>query len=94
MDGSKAKQLKTLPLFCAALGGGPHHFFTAASKHLLGQKLLQLRILLLQRLQPLGLGDIHAAEFGLPILDRRLGDTVLASQIGRRRPGLMLSTPQ
>jgi hypothetical protein len=40
-----------------ALGGGPYHFLKEARggrHHLLGQELIQLRILFLQRLKPLG----------------------------------------
>jgi hypothetical protein len=45
---------------------------------------------LFQRPQPLGLGDVHPAVFGLPVVKRRLGDPVLASQVGRLGPSLVL----
>ena len=37
------------------------------------QELLQLRVLFLKRLQPLGLGHVHPAILGLPIVQRGLG---------------------
>src|SRR3984885_10598399 len=79
-----------------ALDGGPYHFFdrssrsAAASNHLLGQKLLQFGVLVLELLQPFGLGDIHAAILGLPVVKRRFRDAVLARQIRGLRPGLVL----
>src|ERR1700678_2260940 len=36
------------------------------------------------------LGDIHAAVLGLPVVKRRFRDAVLARQIRRLRPGLVL----
>jgi hypothetical protein len=56
-----------------ALEGGPTIFLQKLAKrggikHLLGQKLLQLRVLVLELLQPFGLGHIHAAVLGLPVV--------------------------
>jgi hypothetical protein len=53
-------------------GGGRHHFFCqqlpqpGIVEHRVGIEPLQLRVLRLERLQPLRLGDIHPAELGLP----------------------------
>src|SRR5690606_36793306 len=58
--------------------------------HRLRQKLLQLRVLLLQRLQPLGLRHLHAAILLAPCVERRIGDAVLAAQLRRRQSRLML----
>ena len=41
-------------------------------------------------LQPLGVRYIHAAVLGLPLVERRAADPVLAAHIRRLRPGLML----
>jgi hypothetical protein len=60
-------------------------------QHLLGQQLLQLGVLVLELPQPLGLRDVHPAEFSLPIVQRRFRDAVLARQISRLRTGLMLA---
>ncbi len=40
-------------------------------QHLLSQQLLQLGVFLFKRLQPLGLGNFHAAVFGLPVIKCR-----------------------
>jgi transposase len=48
----------------------------------LRQKLLQLRVLALQRPQPLGLRHLQAAVLALPVVECRLADPVLAAQIG------------
>jgi len=81
-----------------ALGGGPYLFCEKLAQrggvqHLLGQELLELRVLVLELLQPLGLGDVHAAVLGLPVVKRRFGDAVLARQIGGLRPGLVWEKP-
>jgi hypothetical protein len=80
----------------ARLAAGPTIFLKELAKggrieHLLGEKLLQLRVLLFQGPQPLRLGNVHAGEFGLPIVDRCLGYPMLASQVGRLHPSLMQS---
>jgi hypothetical protein len=56
-----------------------------------GQELLQLAVLVLEGSQPLGLRHLQAAVFGLPVVQRRFRDPVLARQIGRLRPSLMLA---
>src|SRR5437764_1501771 len=59
-------------------------------QHGIGQQPLQSRVLVLQRPQPLGLGDVHPAESGLPFVDAGVADAVLAAQIGDRNAGLVL----
>ncbi len=46
--------------------------------------------LVLQRLQPLGLRDLHPAELRFPFVDAGVADAVLAAQIGDRNAGLVL----
>ena len=58
-------------------GGGRDHFLAVTSRrhrvvqHRLGQQFLQPCILVLERLQPSRIRDIHAAIFGLPLVKRR-----------------------
>src|SRR5690606_23864998 len=59
-------------------------------EHGVGQQTLQPRVLVLQRLQPARLRDIHPAEAGLPVVDRGVADPVLAAQVGDRNSRLML----
>src|SRR5947199_6108449 len=59
-------------------------------QHGIGQQSLQSRVLVFQRPQPFSLGDVHAAESGLPFVDARVADAVLAAQIGDRNAGLVL----
>src|SRR3954469_15964160 len=40
--------------------------------------------------QPFSLGDVHAAESGLPFVDAGVAAAVLAAQIGDRNAGLVL----
>src|ERR1700722_19149003 len=61
-----------------------------AIQHPLCQNLLQFGVLVLELLQPFGLGDIHAAVLGLPVVKRRFRHAVLARQIRRLRSGLVL----
>ena len=42
-----------------------------------------LAILILQRFQPFGVGDVHPAELALPIVERRLRHPVLPGRRGR-----------
>lgn len=58
-------------------------------QHLLGQKLLQPGVLVLKRLQPLRLRHIHAAELGLPVVERRVRNPVPAAQVGDLRARLL-----
>ena len=73
-------------------GGGRHHFFAsrsfspALSSIASASKPLQLRVLVLERLQPLGLRHIHAAVLRLPGVERRRADPVLAADVRRRCP--------
>src|SRR4029077_11999699 len=59
-------------------------------QHRVSQQPLQPRVLVLQRLQPLGLRDLQAAKLGLPFVDASITDAMLAAQIGDRNAGLML----
>jgi hypothetical protein len=52
--------------------------------------LLQLPVLVLQRLQPHGLRHVHAVVLGLPVVQRGFRDPVFARQIGSLRSGLVL----
>ena len=76
--------------------GGRHHFFEvrsfsmALSSIASASKLLQLGVLVLQRLQPPGVRHVHAAELGLPLVECRAADPVLAAHVRRLRPGLLL----
>jgi hypothetical protein len=49
-----------------------------------GQQPLELGVLLLERLQPLGVRDLHAAELGLPRVERGAADPMPAAHLGRR----------
>lgn len=71
--------------------GADHTFFPTSGivDHGVGQKPLQPRVLVLQRLQSPSLGHIHPAEAGLPVVDPGVADPVLAAQIGDRYPGLV-----
>src|ERR1700716_4479674 len=59
-------------------------------QHGVGQQPLQPGVLVLQRLQPLGLRDIHPAELRFPFVDTGVADAMLAAQIGDRNAGLVL----
>jgi hypothetical protein len=74
---------------------GRHHFFPGRSlrhiiQHGVSQQPLQLRVLVLQRPQPLGLRNVHPFEFGLPFVDAGVADAMLAAAIGDRDPSLVL----
>ena len=77
-------------------GGGRHHFFEATSFSIAlssiasAKQLLQLGVLVFQRLQPPGVRHFKAAVLGLPFVERRAADPVLAAHVGRLRPGLVL----
>jgi hypothetical protein len=59
-------------------GGGRHHFFCShilqhgVVEHSFRQQLLQLRVLVLKRLQPLSVGNLQPAVLGLPFVERRV----------------------
>jgi len=59
-------------------------------EHRFGQQLLQLGVLVLQCLQPLGIGHLEAAELGLPFVEGGAADSVLAAHVGRLRPSFLL----
>nr|GAJ37577.1 insertion element ISR1 hypothetical 30.8 kDa protein A [Bradyrhizobium sp. DOA9] len=59
-------------------------------QHGVGQQPFQPRVLVLQRLQPLGLRDLHPTELGFPFVDAGVANAMLAAQIGDRYAGLML----
>src|SRR5262245_7992449 len=59
-------------------------------EHCLGQKLLEPRVLVLERLQPLGVRHLEAAILRLPFVERRAADPVLAADVRGLRAGLLL----
>src|SRR5580692_1783613 len=59
-------------------------------QHGVRQQSLQLAVLFFQRPQPLGVRHAHAPELGLPGVYRPLRDAVLAGQLARLRPSLIL----
>jgi hypothetical protein len=75
---------------------GRHHFFpnrsfsAALSSMASAKQPLQPCVLVLQRLQPLGLRDFQPAEPSFPFVDAGVADAMLAAQIGDRNAGLML----
>jgi len=54
-------------------------------QHRVSQKLLELRVLRLQRPKPLRLGNFKTTILGLPVVKRSLRDTMLARQISLLR---------
>ena len=75
--------------------GGPYIlsqkvFQSRIVEHRICQEPFQLRVLVFQRLQPLGFGYVHAAEFGLPFIDAGIADAVLAARLRDRRVGQSL----
>src|SRR5262245_13970854 len=60
-------------------------------QHRLGQQLLELRVLVLERLQPLGVRHLHTAELRLVLVERGLRDPVLPAYVRRRSPRLLLT---
>jgi hypothetical protein len=78
---------------------GRHHFlpgrsFSAALSGMASaSSRFQLRVLVFQRPQPLGLRDVHPSEFSLPFVDAGVADTMLAAEIDDRDPGLVLLNP-
>ncbi|AAW73513.1 unknown protein [Xanthomonas oryzae pv. oryzae KACC 10331] len=57
-------------------------------EHLLGQQLLQSRVLGLQVLEPLGIGHAHAAELAAPQVVGRLTEAMPSAQVLDRHAGL------
>src|SRR6185437_8068393 len=60
-------------------------------EHRLGQQLLQLAVLVFERLQLARIRHVHPAELRLPFEEGRAADAMLAEQIGRLHPGLVLA---
>ena len=56
-------------------------------QHRLRQELLELAVLLFQALQLAGVGDLHPAIARPPLVERRIADAVLPTQVARRHPG-------
>lgn len=54
------------------------------------QEPFQLRVFVFQRLQPLGLRHVPAAERGFPFIDTGIADAVLATKLRDRRARLVL----
>ncbi len=59
-------------------------------EHLVGQKALQPGVLLLKHLEPTGLGNAHAAIFGLPFAERAGADPMPAANLCRRAAPFLL----
>ena len=74
--------------------GGRHDSFkvtslsTALSSMASANRFFSLAFL--QRLQPLGVGDLKAAVLDLPFVESRAANPVLAADIGCLRPRLLL----
>jgi len=87
-DPSDARQLSAL------LGASPllsqKVFQSCIVEHRVRKEPLQLRVLVFQRLQPLGFGHVHAAEFRFPFIDAGIADAVLAAKLRDRRACLVL----
>jgi len=77
--------LQAAPFFC---GDILQH---RVVQHRVGQQLLQPCVLILELSQPARLGDVHAAEFRFPLVERRFADAVLAAHIRRLRSRLLLA---
>ena len=75
---------RALPL---SRGDMLHH---GVVQHLLGQQLLQLRVLVLKSPQSSGIRHFKAAELRLPFIERRRADPMLAAYISRRNTALLL----
>src|SRR5581483_5284222 len=59
-------------------------------EHRLRQKLLQLAVLVLKCLELAGIGDLHPAIAGSPLVEGRIADAVLAAQLACRQSGCVL----
>jgi hypothetical protein len=58
-------------------------------QHLFGQELLEPPVLVLQRPQPLGVGRLHTAELGLPLVEGGPADAMPAAQVLGLGPRIM-----
>src|ERR1700691_5094673 len=56
-------------------------------EHRLRQELLQLAILVLQRLELAGVGDLHPAIARSPLVERGIADAIFATQLAGRQSG-------
>ncbi|ABY37628.1 hypothetical protein ASZ97_15685 [Brucella melitensis] len=65
-------------------------FQSGVVEHRICQEPFQLCVFVFQRLQPLGLGHVHAAELGFPFIDAGIADAVLATKLRDRRARLVL----
>ena len=59
-------------------------------KHRIGQKPFQAGILVFKTLQPLSIADIHPPTLGLPLVDGRIADPILAAHISNGNTSLLL----
>lgn len=66
------------------------YFQSGVVEHRICQEPFQLRVFVFQRLQPLGLGHVHATEPGFPFIDTGIADAVLATKLRDRRARLVL----
>ena len=55
-----------------------------------GQELLELGVLAFQLFQPPGVGYVHAAELGPPLVERGVAEAAFAAELLDRHPGLGL----
>lgn len=73
------------PRRCAAPAGSEfsprHDLQRFVIQHRLGQHILELGVLRFQRLEPLGVGHIQAAELAAPQVEGGIAETVLAAQL-------------
>ena len=75
---------RALPFFSQKLAQG------RGVEHRLRQQLLQLAVLVFECPQPFGIRDIHPAELGLPVVQRRFRHPVLPAEFPSLRASLML----
>ena len=59
-------------------------------QHLIGDDSFQASILVLEGSHLCDVADVHAAELGLPLVERRGADPVAATELGRVGAGLRL----
>src|SRR5579883_3464587 len=79
-----------------ALGGGPYHFFASSSRRAEASSIDSARSFFSfafsssSAFSRLASDDLHAAELGLPVVQRRFRHPVLPAQIGGLGPRLVL----
>jgi hypothetical protein len=59
-------------------------------QHHIRHQALQLRVLGLELLEPIGVRKVHPAILGLQLVERRRAQTVLTAKLGGRQTGLLL----